>query len=65
MKFWVARELHKTLGEIEAMPADEFDGWLAYLGKIEPELRKKAEKKARGPGSGVPHRRNRHQRKAP
>lgn len=29
--FQVADRLHRTVGEIGAMPADEFIYWLAYL----------------------------------
>lgn len=29
--FSLARALHKTVAEIEAMTADEFAGWLAFF----------------------------------
>ena len=33
--YQLADRLHKTLSEIEAMPAEEFAGWLAYAMRLE------------------------------
>ncbi len=39
--YQLADRLHKTLAEIEAMPVDEFAGWVAYVVKLDNMAKEK------------------------
>tara|TARA_Y100001963_G_C6705034_1_gene411491 strand:- start:617 stop:745 length:129 start_codon:yes stop_codon:yes gene_type:complete len=36
----LAERLHKTVSEIEQMPLEEFNGWIAYLNIQAEEIKK-------------------------